>query len=133
MKKFAVAISILIIGIIAATSFLSSGEGFDLIQRIKYKEYYSWRDQGGDFPRQQFIIGFNTDRHKEEIFVNKTRRELKEKLPLLVPIDQSFTNLVTEINERKKSPDQFMQIQSSYWLLEFDDQDKCINFDLVKG
>jgi len=133
MKKFIFAAPLFGIAAFVVFYFLNSSAGFDFLQRVKYRDYYSWRDGDGPFPKDQFIIGFNTDRHRKDIFIGKSRKELISKLPLLVPVDPSFKNLDSHIQGKKVSADHFMQIWSSDWLLEFDDSDKCIYFNLVKG
>jgi hypothetical protein len=106
---------------------------FDFKQKIKYRDYYSWRDGTAEFPSKQFWIGFNTDRHRKDIFIGKSHQEIQRKLPLLAPVSDEDISLTEYIRARQAPGGRFSMIQGSMWLLEFDENGICIDLKMPKG
>ena len=136
MKRFLWLIYTLLGGFLLAALLLSQSEPgwlFDFRQKIKYPDYYSWREGHRDFPAKQFWIGFNTDRHKEQLFIGKSHKEIQVRLPLLTPVSDEDISLSEYIRTRNVPGGRFAMIQGSMWLLEFDEHGVCIDLCLPKG
>ena len=114
-------------------NWISPGWIFDVSQKIKYPEYYSWRDGKGEFPSRQFWSGFNTDQHKAVSFTGKTHRAIHERFPLLSPVSDDDFTLTAYIKSRGVPGGRFAKIQGSMWLLEFNENGVCIDLCLPKG
>ena len=123
----AVAVALFII------SWTAPGWFFDVTQKIKYPDYYAWRNAGAAFPKKQFWIGLNTDRHRGDIFIGRTRQEIEKVLPLLQPVPADDSQLQGYISYRKIPPDRFAMIAGSMWILEFDESNRCIDIKMAKG
>ena len=122
MKRFlliTLAFATIAIGAFSLVSWIAPGWFFDISQKIKYPDYYTCRDSGGDFP-DRFWLGFNTDRHRERIFLGKTIKEIQEKVPILSP------------SEKRPYPT-FMQLKQSLWTLQFDADGRCVRIFLDKA
>ena len=136
MKRFlliATAFAIIAMGALFLASWIAPGWIFDVSQKIKYPEYYAWRDSGAAFPQQQFWNGFNTDRHRQDIFIGRTRTEIERILPLLKPIPEDDSLLQTYMSYRKIPPERFGMISGSMWILEFDENQTCVDIKMPKG
>ncbi|CAN5457813.1 hypothetical protein BH09VER1_BH09VER1_55480 [soil metagenome] len=121
IKSIAIlALAALALLLLAAILLLYTTPGFDLRQRIKYPAYYSWRAGSGPFDERTFWIGLATDRHREQIFLGKTAKEIQQMVPILIPSEQI-------------SDPHFMQLKGSDYTLQFDDSGRCIRFYLNKG
>ncbi len=110
---------VVVIATFSLVSWIAPGWMFDVSQKIKYPDYYAWRDSGGDFPKR-FWPGFNTDRKREQLFLGKTIKEIQKQVPILSP------------SERRPSS-HFMQLKQSLWTLQFDDTGRCIRLFLDKA
>lgn len=136
MKRFLLVAHGLLGGLLLAIVILSQSEPgwlFDFKQKIKYPEYYSWREGSGDFPSKQFWSGLNTDRDKKRIFIGKSFKEIQTRLPLLAPVSDENITLSEFIRTKQVPGGRFSMIQGSMWLLEFDENGVCIDLKLPKG
>lgn len=120
MKPKLIAIVAFALVLLGAIFLLYTTPGFNLHQRIKYPAYYSWRAGNGPFDERIFWIGLATDRHREQIFLGKTAKEIQQMLPILIPSE-------------KISDPHFMQLKGSDYTLQFDDSGRCTRFFLNKG
>ncbi len=136
MKRYLLVVYGLLGSFFLAVVILSQTEPgwlFDLKQKNKYPEYYSWRAGSGDFPSKQFWSGFNTDRHKKQIFIGKSFKKIQERLPLLTPVSDEDITLSEFIRTEPVPGGRFSMIQGSMWLLEFDENGVCIDLKMPKG